>query len=122
LFLLSSVSPVGASKLQAVSGTIYVSHEVSNDVWALDASDGKVIAQIPVGKKPIGLWPSADYKRIFVPNEGSDSLSVIDVATNKVIADIALGKRPHDSLVTRDGSMVFVSDFGENRLHVLDAA
>lgn len=119
VILAFQVNGAAAVTLQGVSGAVYVSHEVTNDVWVIDASDGKVIAQIPVGKKPIGLWPTADYKEVYVPNEGSDTVSIIDIASNKVVGEVKAGKRPHDSLVTPDGRFVYVTDFGENMVHVL---
>ena len=34
---------------------LYVGHEQSDDVWVLDTSDHSVVAQIPVGRKPIDV-------------------------------------------------------------------
>ncbi|HAG50909.1 MAG: hypothetical protein A2X87_06595 [Deltaproteobacteria bacterium GWC2_42_51] len=34
---------------------IFVGHEISNEIWAIDAATDKVLAKIPVGEKPIDV-------------------------------------------------------------------
>jgi len=54
----------------------------------------KLIASIPTGDLPHGLWASADGSRIYVGLENQDAVSAIDTATNKVIATIPIGLQP----------------------------
>ncbi|GAA6614356.1 YncE family protein [Scytonema sp. NUACC26] len=46
----------------------------------------KLVATIPVGDLPHGLWPSGDGTRIYVALENGTGITAIDTLTNKVIA------------------------------------
>jgi YVTN family beta-propeller protein len=56
--------------------------------------DFSLVATIPVGSLPHGIWPSGDGTRIYVGLENADALAAIDTATNKVIANIPIGQAP----------------------------
>lgn len=62
------------------------------DVYRTD--DFSLVASIPVGNLPHGLWPSGDGKRIYVGLENADALTAIDTATYKVTATIPIGQAP----------------------------
>jgi YVTN family beta-propeller protein len=46
----------------------------------------KLVATIPVGDLPHGLWPAGDGTRIYIALENGTGLMAIDTLTNKVIA------------------------------------
>jgi YVTN family beta-propeller protein len=52
----------------------------------------ELVATIPVGELPHGLWPSGDGSRVYVALENSVQAVVIDTLTNKVIANIPIGQ------------------------------
>jgi YVTN family beta-propeller protein len=52
----------------------------------------ELVATIPVGSLPHGLWPSGDGSRIYVALENGGMAAVIDTLTNKVIASIPIGQ------------------------------
>jgi YVTN family beta-propeller protein len=54
----------------------------------------KLVATIPVGALPHGMWPSDDGLRMYVGLENGDGVDVIDTASNKVIAAIPGGQAP----------------------------
>jgi YVTN family beta-propeller protein len=57
--------------------------------------DFALVATIPVGALPHGIWPSGDGSRIYVGLENGDALATIDTATNTVIGqDIPIGQAP----------------------------
>jgi YVTN family beta-propeller protein len=72
----------------------YVTVGGLNVVKVFRVADASLIATIPVGKLPHGVWPSGDGKRIYVGIENGDSLTAIDTLTNKVIADVPIGQAP----------------------------
>lgn len=53
-----------------------------------------LIATIPVGALPHGIWPSDDGTRMYIGLENSDAVDVIDTEQNKVIARIQTGQAP----------------------------
>ena len=72
----------------------YVTVGGLNVVKVFRVADASLIATIPVGKLPHGIWPSGDGKRVYVGIENGDSLTAIDTLTNKVIADVPIGQAP----------------------------
>jgi YVTN family beta-propeller protein len=54
----------------------------------------ELVATIPTGDLPHGLWPSGDGSRIYVGLENANGVAAIDTATNKVVATIASGQAP----------------------------
>lgn len=54
----------------------------------------KLVATIPVGALPHGIWPSDDGSRMYIGLENGDAVDVIDTATNKVMARVPVGQAP----------------------------
>jgi YVTN family beta-propeller protein len=52
----------------------------------------ELIATIPVGDLPHGIWPSGDGSRVYVALENGEHCVAIDTVTNKVMATIAIGQ------------------------------
>jgi YVTN family beta-propeller protein len=55
-------------------------------------STPQLVATIPVGELPHGIWPSGDGSRVYVALENGVQAAVIDTLTNQVIADIPIGQ------------------------------
>jgi YVTN family beta-propeller protein len=72
----------------------YVTVGGLNEVKVFRVPDANLVATIPVGKLPHGVWPSGDGKRVYVGLENADSLTAIDTATNKVVAEVPIGQAP----------------------------
>jgi len=56
--------------------------------------DFSLVATIPVGALPHGVWPAADGRRVWVGLENADALVAIDTASNTVAATVAIGQAP----------------------------
>ena len=52
----------------------------------------ELVATIPVGNLPHGIWPSGDGSRVYVAFENGGEAAAIDTSTNKVIANIPIGQ------------------------------
>jgi len=52
----------------------------------------ELVATIPVGELPHGIWPSGDGSRVYVALENGEHCAAIDTLTNKVIASIPIGQ------------------------------
>jgi YVTN family beta-propeller protein len=52
----------------------------------------QLVATIPVGNLPHGIWPSGDGSRVYVALENGEMAAAIDTLTNKVIANIPIGQ------------------------------
>jgi YVTN family beta-propeller protein len=72
----------------------YVTIGGLNEVKVFRTDDFSLVATIPVGKLPHGVWPSGDGSRIYVGLENADGMAAIDTATNKLIATSPVGQAP----------------------------
>jgi YVTN family beta-propeller protein len=63
-------------------------------VYRRNRANPTLVATIPVGDMPHGIWPSADNTSVYVGEENADSVAVIDVATQRVRTRIAIGQAP----------------------------
>jgi YVTN family beta-propeller protein len=52
----------------------------------------ELVATIPAGNLPHGIWPSGDGSRVYVALENGEQAVAIDTLTNKVIANIPIGQ------------------------------
>src|SRR5262245_27599432 len=52
----------------------------------------ELVATIPVGDLPHGIWPSGDGTRVYVALENGEHAVAIDALSNKVIANIPIGQ------------------------------
>jgi hypothetical protein len=52
----------------------------------------ELIATIPVGSLPHGIWPSGDGSRVYVALENGEMAVAIDTLSNKVIANMPIGQ------------------------------
>lgn len=62
-------------------------------VYTLDR-EAKVVATIPVGALPHGIWASGDGGRLYVGLENGDGVDVIDAESNKTVAHLGVGQAP----------------------------
>jgi len=53
-----------------------------------------LVATIPVGNLPHGIWPSGDGSRVYVGLENSDAVIAIDTNSNSVVARVPAGQAP----------------------------
>jgi YVTN family beta-propeller protein len=71
----------------------YVTIGGANEVKAFRrGATPELIATIPVGELPHGIWPSGDGSRVYVALENGEHCVAIDTVTNKVIANIQIGQ------------------------------
>src|SRR6201990_994147 len=88
----------------------YVTVGGLNEVKVFRTDDFGLVATIPVGSLPHGVWPSGDGTRIYVGLENGDAVTAIDTLTNKVIGTTAIGQAPQpltyvpDAVPSGDGT------------------
>jgi YVTN family beta-propeller protein len=71
----------------------YVTIGGANEVKAFRrGATPELVATIPVGELPHGIWPSGDGSRVYVALENGEHCIAIDTVTNKVIATIPIGQ------------------------------
>ena len=141
----------GCSKAKPTAGTatgaiqpssaprIYVTNEVSGDLSVIDSGTHRVIATVPLGKRPRGIHASPDGKTIYValsgspvagpdvdestlppPDKSADGIGVFDVAQNKLVRIIPGGSDPENFDVSKNGKELFVSNEDTSTMSIVD--
>lgn len=120
---------------------LYVTDEVSGDLTVIGGATYKVIATIPLGKRPRGIHPSPDHKTIYValsgspiagpdvdestlppPDKTADGIGVFDVTQNKVLRIIHGGSDPENFDVSKDGAQLYISNEDAEAVSIVDIA
>src|SRR5438132_10093871 len=71
----------------------YVTIGGANEVKAFRrGATPDLVAAIPVGELPHGIWPSGDGSRVYAALENGEHCVAIDTVSNKVIANIPIGQ------------------------------
>lgn len=70
----------------------YVTVGGLNEVQVFRRDNFAIVARIPVGELPHGIWPSGDGTRVYVGLENGDAMVAIDTRSNKVVAKIPIGQ------------------------------
>jgi YVTN family beta-propeller protein len=72
---------------------VYVTIGGANEVKAFRrGAKPELVAQIPVGDLPHGIWRSGDGSRVYVALENGGAVQAIDTLTNKVVATTPIGQ------------------------------
>jgi YVTN family beta-propeller protein len=81
---------------RTAAGTLaYVTVGGENAVKVYTTDETPVlVATIPTGALPHGIWNSDDSSRLYVGLENGDAVDVIDSASNKVVASVPVGQAP----------------------------
>ncbi len=62
-------------------------------VFTTEASP-QLVATIPTGQLPHGIWPSGDGTRMYIGLENANAVTAIDTGSNTVVATVASGQSP----------------------------
>src|SRR3984957_5232274 len=108
---------------------IYVTNEVSGNMSVIDSGTSKVLATIPLGKRPRGIHASPDQKTLYIalsgtpiagpdvdestlppPDKTADGIGVFDVQQNKVVRTIHGGSDAENFDVRHDGKQLYISN------------
>lgn len=63
-------------------------------VYKRNGGTPTLIASIPTGSDPHGIWPSPDNSRVYINLENQDAVQVIDTTTRTVVATVKVGQMP----------------------------
>ena len=139
LFTLFSVAcvrfTVGADPTNYLA---FVSNEKSGDVTVIDGATDEAVATFAVGKRPRGIHPTTDGKRILVALSGSprmapgvdterapadktaDGIGVIEVSSRKLIDRWHVGSDPEQFAISKDGKLAFIANEDDASIVVVD--
>ena len=119
-------------------GRLFVTNEQGGDISVIDVAAQKVIATIPVGKRPRGIRVSPDGSTLFIalsgspmappgvdesklppPDKKADGIGVVSVSDQKLLRVIPAGSDPEQTAISKDGSRLFVANEDTGELTVV---
>ncbi|MFG3590907.1 YncE family protein [Bradyrhizobium sp. RDI18] len=92
----------------------------SDAISIVDVASRKVLASIPVGKRPFGITIDMRGERAYTANVKSDDATVIDIAARKVVGSVKTGRRPYAVALAQGKG--FVTDQYGGTVTVFDLA
>jgi YVTN family beta-propeller protein len=120
---------------------LYVTNEVSGDMTIIDTGTFRVLATVPLGKRPRGIHASPDHKTLYValsgspiagpdvdestlppPDKSADGIGVFDVAQGKIVRTIHGGSDPENFDISKDGKQLFISNEDISAVSIVDIA
>src|SRR5215475_13500759 len=109
--------------------TVYVTNEASGDLSVIDGSKNELIATLPLGKRPRGIFITPDRKRLFIalsgspiagpgidedslppPDKTADGIGVVDVDRNAFLRLMPVGSDPEQFVISHDGGKLYVAN------------
>lgn len=99
---------------------LYVPCEQSNSVAIVDPRAGRVIAEIPVGRRPHDAAVDSQDRTLYVTNRLDGTVSVVDIAAARVRATVPVGSEPHGVLIDPSGRFIYVLNTGEDSISIID--
>jgi YVTN family beta-propeller protein len=155
LLLLGSLSACDSRKASAPESTpaattarvspsgsyrVYATNEMSGDMTVIDGRTHRVLATVPLGKRPRGIQLSPDGTRLFVALSGTpiagpgvdrsslppadpsaDGIGVFDLGTQSLTRIIRGVSDPEQLVVSRDGRLLYVASEDAGTAVVIEA-
>src|SRR5687768_13447145 len=134
-------TPAATTPAPPVAGRVFVTNETTGDISVIDVAAQRVIATIPVGKRPRGIRVSPDGTQLFVALSGSPiappgvdestlppadknayGIGLVSVRERRLLRVITAGSDPEQTAVSRDGTRLFVANEDVGELSVVSVA
>jgi len=136
-----AATPPDTADIASPPGRLFVTNEMSGDLSVVDTATRRVVATIPLGKRPRGIRVSPDGTVLYValsgspiappgvdestlppPDRKADGIGVVDIRAGKLLRVIPAGTDPEQMAVSRDGRWLFVANEDASQTSVVSAA
>jgi len=106
--------------LCADGSRLLVTANDSDSLLVVDPAAGRVVSEVPVGKRPYGVAVNGDCTTAYVANEDSDSVSVVDLRKEAVTATLPAGMAPNGVALGPGETRLFVTNWIEHTVSMVD--
>ncbi len=111
--LLGGVSDPERVAVSRDGRRLYVSEEDSARLPVPDASSGRVLATVPVGREPEGVRMSPNGRWVLVTSEEDNSVTIVDAKSYAILGKATVGIRPRDLAFSADSRSAYVTGEGD---------
>lgn len=110
----------GAAPARVAGGTVvaFVALETTSQLVAVDLTERRVVARIPVPAGPRNVTAAGDLRQLLVTSPSTGKVALVDAYEGRVATVVGGVGRPLDVAVR--GDRAFVTDARRNELVVLD--
>ena len=99
---------------------LLVTAQDSNALLVVGAAERRLLAEIPVGRRPHGVAVDRECRVAYVTNEWEDTVSVVRLDQRRVTATLPAGWSPEGTALSGDGRTLFAANWLGNDVSVLD--
>jgi YVTN family beta-propeller protein len=108
-------NPLGLALTKNGARLYVVCAAPSSRVCVIEAAEGRIVAQIPVGHTAMSPVLSPDERTLFVCNRFNHDVSFIDLAAGKETRRIRVAREPVAVAITSDGKFLLVANHIHSR-------
>jgi YVTN family beta-propeller protein len=120
---------------------VYVTNEVSGDLSVIDSATHRIVATLPLGKRPRGIRVAPDHTRLYIalsgspisppgtdesklapPDRAADGIGVVEVKTLSLGTILRGPQDPEQTSVSRDGTRLYIANEDKGTASVLEIA
>jgi YVTN family beta-propeller protein len=104
-------------------GRVLTANQTADSVSLVDVGTGKVLAELPCGRRPAAVAVTRDGKRAAVSNLWSATVTLLEVRDNglRATGEIAVGPLPRGLIFAADGATLYVAVGGADEVVSVDA-
>lgn len=99
---------------------LYVTAQDADAFLVVSPTEGRILTQVAVGKRPHSVVLSQDGKIAYVSNRWSNNISIIDLIEHRVSNTIDVGAGPAGLTLGPEGTTLYVANSYSNDISVVD--
>jgi DNA-binding beta-propeller fold protein YncE len=101
---------------------LVTANQTSHTASLVRTSDGAVLGEVPVGRRPTVMALCPDGRRVLISGSESGTVTILEVEAERLVklASIFVGFRPHGIAVAGDGRTAYVALAAADEVAVLD--
>jgi YVTN family beta-propeller protein len=102
---------------------LYIAQATADRVAIFDATSERIVEELPVADRPVGLALSADGSQLYVTSATPEgTVQIVDLVGREVIDSIAVGHTPVAVVAGPVGMLLYVCNQFSNSIGVVDLA
>jgi YVTN family beta-propeller protein len=113
------IGPAGLT-IDESKNMIYVVTREDKQLYMVDLSSKKIVAQFGLDAEAYDCKLSKDKKELFITCWGCDKVLVFDLMNNRWSRPITVGDNPNEMMFTADGKLLYVCNANDNSVSVID--
>jgi YVTN family beta-propeller protein len=106
--------------VSADARVVYAASNATNELVALDASNGGKLWTAKVGDQPYAVALAKTGNAVYVSDWTGAAVDVVNAASGESIAHIQVGSHPNALLVSADGASLYVACANDNTVYAID--